>query len=403
MPSAASATARCSAGCPSPASSAARRPVPSWPSRWTGSWRRRGAGAGGDRVRAVLRDARQLVAVWVAGRLRSRVTWHPARRLDQVVGLGVLGARGAAGGLDGRAAAGVRAVPDAVVPGAPLGDHPGGGRHAADRSATSTDRCAGSSTAAAPPGLRALQPTRIVDVPPADPALLQSASVAASVLGAQGAGGGAVLRPGIEGSGVVYAPERMLTNAHVVAGANQVQVEVVGAADRARGGLRPAGTSRCCGCPVWRSGRCGWPVPGPLWPGRHRAGLSGGRPFDVRPARVRDRDGSPGATSTARSGRTRHLHHPIGGAVGDSGGPLIATDGSILGIVFASALNSADTAFVLTADEVVGAGPRRAHRHPSGQVPRPAPSCRDLTRCCQAASRLMGGRPPRAEWPRRVL
>lgn len=26
--------------------------------------------------------------------------------------------------------------------------------------------------------------------------------------------------------------------------------------------------------------------------------------------------------------------------------------------------------------------------------------CRDLTRCCQAASRLMGGCPPRAEWPR---
>jgi hypothetical protein len=30
-------------------------------------------------------------------------------------------------------------------------------------------------------------------------------------------------------------------------------------------------------------------------------------------------------------------------------------------------------------------------------------SSRDLRRCCQAASRLMGGFPPRAEWPRRVL
>jgi hypothetical protein len=27
-------------------------------------------------------------------------------------------------------------------------------------------------------------------------------------------------------------------------------------------------------------------------------------------------------------------------------------------------------------------------------------SCRDLRGCCQAASRLMGGCPPRAEWPR---
>jgi hypothetical protein len=29
--------------------------------------------------------------------------------------------------------------------------------------------------------------------------------------------------------------------------------------------------------------------------------------------------------------------------------------------------------------------------------------CSDLTRCCQAVSLLAGGRPPRAEWPRRVL
>src|SRR6266550_3873772 len=30
-------------------------------------------------------------------------------------------------------------------------------------------------------------------------------------------------------------------------------------------------------------------------------------------------------------------------------------------------------------------------------------SCRDLARCRQAASLEMGGCPPRAEWPRRVL
>ena len=29
--------------------------------------------------------------------------------------------------------------------------------------------------------------------------------------------------------------------------------------------------------------------------------------------------------------------------------------------------------------------------------------CRDPRRCCQAASRLIGGRPLKAEWPRRVL
>ena len=72
----------------------------------------------------------------------------------------------------------------------------------------------------------ALQPTRIVDVPPADPALLHSAGGGAGRgLGAQGAVGGAVVRPrASRAPAFVYAPQRVLTNAHVVAGANQVQV-----------------------------------------------------------------------------------------------------------------------------------------------------------------------------------
>ena len=50
----------------------------------------------------------------------------------------------------------------------------------------------------------------------------------------------------------MYAPERMLTNAHVVAGTNKVTVQVVG--DRAVGrdaswSMTPSATSPCCDVP----------------------------------------------------------------------------------------------------------------------------------------------------------
>ena len=39
---------------------------------------------------------------------------------------------------------------------------------------------------------------------------------------------------------------------------------------------------------------------------------------------------------------------------GNSGGPLVAFDGTVLGMVFATALDSPDTGFVLTDTEIAG-------------------------------------------------
>ena len=137
----------------------------------------------------------QLVAVWVAGRLRSRVTWHPARRLDQVVGsvfsvLAVL------------LVAWMVALPLAFAPFPTLsaqvrrlGDHPGGGRHAARQHPQPLQL-------AAPvrrpqrlsPGLRraATDPDR--RRPAGRPgAAAVGVGGGGAALGAQGAGGGAVL------------------------------------------------------------------------------------------------------------------------------------------------------------------------------------------------------------------
>jgi hypothetical protein len=75
-------------------------------------------------------------------------------------------------------------------------------------------------------------------------------------------------------------------------------------------------------------------------------------PFDVRPARVRDRERISGRDIYGAISVDRDIYTIRSVVrVGNSGGPLLATNGSVLGIVFASALDSPDTGFVLTADE----------------------------------------------------
>lgn len=299
----------------------------------------------------------QLVAVWIGGRLRSRVTWHPARQLDRIVGalfsvLAVL------------LVSWMIAVPLAVAPYPTVADQvrrsvviravddllPDQIRNLYTSLRLFVDR------SGFPQVFGTLQPTRIVDVPPADPGLLHSAAVSssrASVLKVR-----SVARScdrGIEGSSFVYAPERVLTNAHVVAGASQVQVQSAAGWLTARVVLfDPARDVAVLSVPgltarplplsgtVARSGQdaivLGYPQDGP---------------FDVRPARVRDRERITGRDIYGQLSVDRDIY-TIRSVVraGNSGGPLIATDGSVLGIVFASALDSADTGFVLTADEV---------------------------------------------------
>jgi S1-C subfamily serine protease len=302
----------------------------------------------------------QLAAVWIAGRIRSRVTARPAaRRVDSVVGalfsvlavllvawmVAVPLASAPFPTLAGqvRRSVVIRTVDDAL---------PNSVRNLYSSLRLFIDR------SGFPQVFGALQPTRIVDVPPADPNLLSSPAVAKarpSVLKVKSVA--LSCDRGIEGSSFVYAPQHVLTNAHVVAGSNQVNVETAQGSlpatvvvfDPARDiavlyvpGLqaKPLALSPV----VAKSGQdaivLGYPQDGP---------------FDVRPARVRDREKISGRDIYGKLSVDRDIYTVRSVVrVGNSGGPLVATNGSVLGIVFASALDSPDTGFVLTANEAAG-------------------------------------------------
>jgi S1-C subfamily serine protease len=163
---------------------------------------------------------------------------------------------------------------------------------------------------------------------------------------------------GIEGSGFVYAPHRMLTNAHVVAGTRQVEVQI-GPNDNVHATVvlyDPDRDVAVLDVPdlnapalsfTTRDARSGDPAV--------VLGYPENGPFTIRSARVRSKTTVRG-TDIYGHGDVRRSIYSIRSIVrsGNSGGPLLAEDGTVLGIVFATAKDSPDTGFVLADDEISG-------------------------------------------------
>jgi S1-C subfamily serine protease len=76
-------------------------------------------------------------------------------------------------------------------------------------------------------------------------------------------------------------------------------------------------------------------------------------PFTLTPARVRARIELRGPDIYSANTVTREVY-TLRAAVrpGNSGGPLLARDGTVLGVVFGAAIDNPDVGFALTAAEV---------------------------------------------------
>ncbi|MCC3774059.1 MarP family serine protease [Streptomyces sp. UNOB3_S3] len=161
----------------------------------------------------------------------------------------------------------------------------------------------------------------------------------------------------LEGTGFVFAPHRVMTNAHVVGGVDEPTVQVGG-----KGRLHDARVVLY----DWKRDIAVLDVPsleapelsfaqGDAETGKSAivAGFPENGAYDVRAARVRSRVQANGPDIYHR-GNVRRDVYSLYATVrqGNSGGPLLTPDGEVYGVVFAKSLDDADTGYALTADEV---------------------------------------------------
>lgn len=163
----------------------------------------------------------------------------------------------------------------------------------------------------------------------------------------------------LEGTGFVFAERRVMTNAHVVGGVDEPTVQI-------------GGEGRLYDAKVvlydWQRDIAVLDVPDLKAPPLQftdadadaRSGNSAivaGFPengsYDVRSARVRGRINANGPDIYHR-GTVRRDVYSLFTTVrqGNSGGPLLTTDGRVYGVIFARSLDDPDTGYALTADEI---------------------------------------------------
>lgn len=159
----------------------------------------------------------------------------------------------------------------------------------------------------------------------------------------------------LEGTGFVVAPERVMTNAHVVAGTEEVGVETSRGLVPGRVVLYDPETDvAVLAVPGLRA------PPLPFAPNDATTGESAivlgyplDGPYQASEARVRERIELRGPNIYEAQTVVRDVY-TVRAVVrsGNSGGPMVDPTGQVLGVVFGAAVDDNDTGFVLTADEV---------------------------------------------------
>lgn len=161
----------------------------------------------------------------------------------------------------------------------------------------------------------------------------------------------------LEGTGFVFAKDRVMTNAHVVGGVSEPTVQIGG-----EGRLYDARVVLY----DWRRDIAVLEVPALDAPALNFtagdahsrddaivAGFPENGGFDVRAARVRGRIQANGPDIYHRGTVHRDVYSLFTKVrQGNSGGPLLAPDGRVAGVIFAKSLDDADTGYALTADEI---------------------------------------------------
>jgi S1-C subfamily serine protease len=202
--------------------------------------------------------------------------------------------------------------------------------------------------------LEPFAPERIVEVGPGPRRLLQDPDVVAAADSVVKIRGTNVCGRGIEGSGFLYAENRLMTNAHVVAGVDDPEVllgdssvpaEVVYYNPDIDVAVLALDTGAVPHLAFDEDSEAREPVA--------VLGYPQDGPYDVQPGRIRaeQRLRSPNiygdGTVIREVFSLRGLVRP-----GNSGGPIVSSSGDVVGVVFAASVTDADTGYALTADQV---------------------------------------------------
>lgn len=297
----------------------------------------------------------QALLQFVGARLRARITWQPIRAVDAVggavlsvtavllvawmLGVAISGSRIPAISPQVRDSRVLIAVNELM----PV---------RAQQALRSFDSVVGSSFF--PRYLEPFAPERIVTVPKAQRRVLRDPDIRDAARSVFKVRSNNRCGSGVEGTGFLYAPEKLMTNAHVVAGVTEPMVQVDGKPVRATvvyynpdvdvavldvpGLDGPAMRFDLGGRESQQGAVLGYPQDGP---------------FDAQAVRIRSaqRLRSPdiygNGTVTRQVFSLRGLIRP-----GNSGGPVVSTAGRVLGVVFAASVSDRDTGYALTSDQV---------------------------------------------------
>ena len=209
----------------------------------------------------------------------------------------------------------------------------------------------------------AISPERIVKVPPPDPRVANSRAVRL----ARGdivkiTGAAPSCRRQLEGSGFLYAPQHVMTNAHVVAGVQDPTVTTVDGRtfDATVVVYDPQRDVAVLYVPDFTDVPLSFGPEASQGHGAVVAGYPENGPFSPVAARIRAVEDARGPDIYQSSQVTRQIYS-IYAVVrpGNSGGPLLdasLVDGHpvVLGVVFAAAVDDKHTGYALTAQEVAG-------------------------------------------------
>ncbi len=297
----------------------------------------------------------QAVLQFAGTRIRARITWQPIRAVDAIggaalsvvavllvawmLGVAISGSRIPGVSPQVRESKVLIAV-NKVMP------------VQAQQALKSFDQVVGSSFF--PRYLEPFARERIVNVAPADPRVLRDPDIrraAESVFKIRSTN---QCGSGVEGTGFLYAPNRLMTNAHVVAGVTE---PVIKDGDASLKGTviyyNPDIDVAVLKVPALSGPTIRFDFKGKEKQQAAVLGFPQDGPFDAQPARIRGDQRLRSPDIYGNGTVTRHVFS-LRGRIrpGNSGGPLVSTAGRALGVVFAASVSDRETGYALTADQV---------------------------------------------------